>query len=122
MTRRAAFILSAIASLASPAAAVPGGQLGTLALGMYRCETGGDALGPVGVRVEEADFEIINGSSYRVGDTSGSYLLTGDRAVMTSGPRRGERYHRLSRGFLRKTMPDGSDGDMRCVLAGRNNG
>lgn len=121
MIRRAALVLSAAACLGSPAAAVPGGQLGTLALGLYRCETGGDALGPTGVRVSEADFEVINASSYRVGEAIGSYLLTGDRAVMTSGPRRGERFRRLSRGFLRKTLPGGTDGELRCVLAGRNN-
>lgn len=116
-----AALIAAAAVLSSPAAAVPGGQLGTLALGLYRCETGGDALGPVGKRVPEADFEVINASSYRARNAVGSYLLTGDRAVMTSGPLRGERFHRLSRGFLRKTGPDGTDGELRCVLAGRNN-
>ena len=123
MNRRLPPLLPIIALCAAPAAhAVPGGQLGTLALGQYRCETGGDALGPKGLRVPEKDFEVINGSSYRVGRAKGSYLLTGDRAVMTSGPKRGARFHRLSRGFLRETAPDGSDSDLRCVLAGRNNG
>jgi hypothetical protein len=40
---------------------------------------------------------------------------------MTSGPKRGARYHRLSEGFLRKQKADGSDSDLRCVIANRNN-
>jgi hypothetical protein len=51
----------------------------------------------------------------------GTYLLTGDQIVMTSGPRMGERYHRLTQGFLRKQNADGSDGDLRCVIANRTN-
>ncbi len=121
MVRRSALALLSAALIASPAAAVPGGQLGTLARGLYRCETGGDALGPKGVRVPDMDFQVINSSSYRVGETIGTYLLTGDLAVMTSGPRRGDRFHRISRGFLRKMEAGGADGQMRCVLAGRNN-
>jgi hypothetical protein len=107
--------------LAAPAAAVPGGEIGTLEIGRYVCELPGDALGPRGERVADADFTIIPGSSYRARGRQGTYLLTGDQVVMTSGPHMGERYHRLSQGFLRLQKPDGGDGDLRCVTASRNN-
>lgn len=107
--------------LAAPAGAVPGGEIDTLQIGRYTCELPGDALGPRGQHVPEADFTVIFGSSYRVGTRTGTYLLTGDQVVMTSGPHDGERYHRLSDGFLRKQNPDGSDSDLRCVIANRNN-
>ncbi|MFA7601804.1 MAG: hypothetical protein WCY29_02240 [Novosphingobium sp.] len=116
-------ILSALplALLAAPAVAVPGGEIGTLMVGRYTCELPGDAEGPRGVHVPSADFAIVPGSSYRADGVRGTYLLTGDRMVMTSGPRKGERYHRLTQGFLRKQNPDGSDGDLRCVIANRTN-
>ncbi|MDR2857320.1 MAG: hypothetical protein LBV50_05680 [Novosphingobium sp.] len=107
--------------LAAPAGAVPGGEIGTLQIGRYTCELPGDALGPRGRHVPEVDFAVIFGSSYRADGRSGTYLLTGDNVVLTSGPRRGERYHRLSDGFLRKQNADGGDGDLRCVIANRNN-
>src|SRR6218665_1894256 len=77
----------------------PGGEIGTLEIGRYVCELAGDATGPVGHHVPEADFSITNASSYRVNGVGGSYLLTGDRVVLTSGLRRGERYRRISSGF-----------------------
>lgn len=108
--------------LGAPAFAVPGGQIDTLNLGHYACEGPGDAAGPTGERKPELDFAVVNGSSYTIeGGGKGSYLLTGDIAVMTSGPRKGERYRRLSRGYLRRIGSDGKDTDLRCVLAGRNN-
>ena len=121
MTRRIALASLSLSLLAAPAAAVPGGDIDTLELGNYTCELPGDALAARGVHVPEADFEVVFGSSYRVGDETGTYLLTGDLVVMTSGPKKGERYHRLSPGFLRKQKPDGSDSDLRCVIANRNN-
>lgn len=108
-----------------PAAAstpVPGGEIGTLEIGHYVCELAGDATGPVGRHVPEADFRITNASSYRVNGVGGSYLLTGDRVVLTSGLRKGEHYRRVSSGFLRKTAADGSDGPLRCVLTSRRHG
>ena len=103
----------------SPAGAVPGGELGTVELGRYVCELAGDASGPVGRHVPEADFSIVTTSSYRFNGRTGSYLRTGDRVVFTSGPRNGERYHWLRTGFLRRSLADGSDGPLRCVLANR---
>jgi hypothetical protein len=121
MTRRIVLTALTAALLAGPAAAVPGGDIDTLELGSYTCELPGDALTERGVHVPEADFTVIFGSSYRAGNETGTYLLTGDFVVMTSGPKMGERYHRLSLGFLRKQNRDGSDSDLRCVISNRNN-
>ena len=41
---------------------------------------------------------------------------------MTSGPRQGTRYRRVSENFLRKLNPDGSDSPLRCVRGVPNNG
>lgn len=101
--------------LSAPALAVPGGRLGTLPGGIYRCELPGDALGPVGHRVPEADFTVLTASTYRAGARAGSYLLTGDRLVMTSGPFKGRHFRRVTRNFLRVLRDDGQDGMMRCV-------
>lgn len=116
-----ALILPALALLSAPAAAVPGGEIDTLEIGRYVCELPGDALGPRGEIVPEAEFTVVFGSRYRAKGVGGTYLLTGDRLVFTSGPREGERYHRLSQGFLRKENFDGSDGNLRCVIGNRNN-
>jgi hypothetical protein len=103
-------------TFAAPAVAVPGGPIGTLAQGHYTCELPGDALGLAGLPVPDADFTVVSASSYRAKGRLGSYLLTGDDIVMTSGPHRGQKFHRLSRGFLRRTGPDGEDTKLRCVL------
>jgi hypothetical protein len=113
--------LLSFALLAAPAAAVPGGEIDTLEIGRYVCELPGDALAERGVHVPAEDFAVVYGSSYRVNGVRGTYLLTGDQVVMTSGPKDGERFHRLSQGFLRKQAADGSDSDLRCVIANRNN-
>ncbi len=107
--------------LTVPAAGAPGGPIGLLRVGTYVCELPGDATGPVGHRIPEADFSVLNDSTYEVAGKTGSYLLTGDRLVMTSGPHKGRRYHRLSDGFVRPIGPDGSDSEMRCIRRTRNN-
>lgn len=116
-----ALILPSLALLASPAAAVPGGEIDTLEIGRYVCELPGDALGPRGDLQPAEDFSVVFGSSYRANGVRGTYLLTGNEMVMTSGPRQGERYNRISPGFLRRQNADGSSGDLRCVIANRNN-
>jgi hypothetical protein len=110
-----------LALFAVPAAAVTGGEIGTLEIGQYTCELPGDAMAERGVHVPAEDFRVVYGSSYRTQGLRGTYLLTGDQVVMTSGSKKGARYHRLSDGFLRKQNPDGSDSDLRCVIANRNN-
>lgn len=107
-------------AIAVPAHAVPGGRIGTLPLGLYQCELPGDAAGPTRIHVPEADFTVVTASSYRAGGVRGSYLLTGDRAVITSGPHKGKSYHRVSRGYLRLVDEDGQPGKLRCILADPN--
>ncbi len=109
------------ALLTAPAFATPGGPLGVLQIGTYICELPGDATGPAGLHQESANFDVINASSYRNAKGRGTYLKTGDIVVMTSGPKRGERYHQLSDNFLRRIGPDGSDSDLRCVRRVPNN-
>ncbi len=117
-------VLAVFACTGVPAAAAPGGPLGTLPLGHYTCETGGDALGPAGVHQPARDFAVTRGSSYRAatiagGPGTGVYLLTGDRVVMTAGPFQDQAFRRVREGFLREVGPDGKDTDLRCV---RRNG
>ena len=107
--------------LGVPAAATPGGEIGTLATGEFMCELPGDASGPVGTPVPEEGFTVVNASSYAAAGAVGSYLLTGDTVVMTSGPFQGKRYHRLSNGFVRLIGPDGKESALRCVRRKRNN-
>jgi len=118
-------IMLAAAALAAtslaPAHAVPGGEMSTLPLGNYRCELPGDAAGPWRIRMPDEDFTIISASRYRANGHRGSYLLTNDNLVMTSGPFDGKRYHRQSYGFLRMIDEDGQPGKLRCVLSSRNN-
>jgi len=99
---------------------VPGGTIGTMIQGRYSCELPGIAGGPVGHAQPEYEFTIINSSSYKAGGVRGSYLLTGDRLVMTGGRLKGLTLHRLTPAFLRKLEDDGSDGELRCVLVSRN--
>src|SRR5438552_3912953 len=87
---------------ASPVLAAPGGPIDTIHRGKYACERPGDATGPAGYLIPEEGFEILTGSSYMTATGGGAYLLTGDLLVMTSGPKRGQRFTRLSNNFLRK--------------------
>ena len=116
----AALLLLAIA--AGQAEAAPGGRLGSLRLGDYQCELPGDPNGPVGLRQPAEDFAVRLNSTYRVGAAEGTYLLTGDMVVMTSGPKRGQRFHRLSPNFLRKVDVEGKDTALRCIRLAPNRG
>lgn len=112
-------LLAALA--ASPSLGAPGGPIDTLQLGSYVCELPGDATGPAGHRVAGEDFTVLNASSYATPGGRGSYLLTGDRMVVTSGPKKGQRFHRVSASFLRLMQADGSDSELRCVRQVSNN-
>jgi hypothetical protein len=107
--------------LTATADAAPGGEIGTLQQGSYVCELPGDATGPAGRKVEAAGFTVVNASSYTTLQGRGTYLLTGNQVVMTSGPKRGERYLRLSPGFLRLADADGAASELRCVRRVVNN-
>ena len=101
--------------------AAPGGDIVTLPTGEYLCELPGDAMGPAGQPVKGEAFTIVNASSYRAGGAMGSYLLTGDMLTMTSGPKNGARYRRISTHFLRKLDQVGAESTLRCVRRTANN-
>lgn len=112
---------ASLLALSAAAFAVPGGPIDVLAPAAYVCELPGDASTAAGYRVDSENFEVVDSTSYRVGQSRGTYLLTGDNLVLTSGPKRGNRYRRISDNFLRKVGPDGKDSDLRCVRMVLNN-
>ncbi len=119
-------VLILLAGLAACAPAetlrpVPGGEIGVLQQGLYACELPGDATGPAGIRQQAADFAIGNGSSYTTQQGPGTYLLTGDLVQMTSGPKKGQQFRKLSNNFLRALDPAGKETDLRCVRQVQNN-
>lgn len=117
MTRLA--IIIALAA-AGPAFATPGGPIGTLQQGEYRCELPGDATGPAGIRQDAQNFTVHNSSRYSTAEGRGTYLLTGDLVTMTSGPKEGQRFRRLSANFLREVNAAGQETELRCVRRVRN--
>jgi len=103
------------------ALAVPGGPIDVLAPAAYACEMPGDATNAAGYRVDAENFAIANSTSYFTPEGRGTYLLTGDDLVLTSGPKNGNRYRRISDNFLRKLGPDGKETALRCVRKVLNN-
>lgn len=108
-------------AFAALAQAAPGGPIGTMQVGDYICETPGDATGPAGVRASDQDFAVVNASYYTNARGRGSYLLTGDLLVMTSGPKQGQRFRRLGGGFLREIDKAGNPQSLRCIRRVNNN-
>ena len=106
---------------AKPARGGLDGPIATLHRGDYLCEEAGDALGEAGIHQPAEDFTVMHDSVYRNAVGSGSYLLTGKLIVMTSGPKRGERFRRLSDGFLRRLAADGTETSLRCIRQVLNN-
>jgi hypothetical protein len=122
MITRLASVLTCgfIAALALPALAAPGGPITTLPNGEYVCETPGDAGGPVGHRVADAGFSVLNASSYSANGVRGTYLATDETVTMTSGPHKGVVFQRRSAGHLVRS--DAATGQrIRCVRSNRNN-
>lgn len=114
--------LAIIAILAAgPALAVPGGMIDALSPGSYVCELPGDATGPAGRRQNGEGFTVLNAGTYEAGGLRGTYLLTGDLLTMTSGPKNGHKFRRLSDNFLRRLGPDGKESALRCVRRVVNN-
>ncbi|MFO1256155.1 MAG: hypothetical protein U1E37_10890 [Sphingomonadaceae bacterium] len=114
-------ILPLLIALAAPALAVPGGPIGQMPPGNFLCELPGEATGAVGLRVPEEDFAVVNANTYRTVTGRGTYLLTGDLLVLTSGPKNGQKFRRISNNFLRKLAADGQEGSLRCVRRVVNN-
>ena len=114
--------LVTIALLATgPALAAPDGPLDALSPGRYVCELPGDAAGPAGLRRDDESFVVLNASTYDAQGGRGTYLVTGDMVTITSGPKNGQRFRRVSGNFLRKLGPDGQDSALRCVRRVVNN-
>lgn len=116
------YAIPALLLAASGAAfAVPGGPIDVLAPAAYACEMPGNATNADGYRVDEENFAIADSTSYFTPEGRGTYLLTGDDLVLTSGPKKGNRYRRASDNFLRKLGPDGKETTLRCVRKVLNN-
>lgn len=120
---RAMILIAALAACApaQPIQPVPGGPIAVLQQGFYVCELPGDATGAAGVRQADQDFSVHNASRYSTPAGRGTYLLTGDLVVMTSGPKRGQRFRQLSGNFLRELDAGGMETDLRCVRRVQNN-
>lgn len=114
-------LLALLLGSSGAAIAVPGGPIDVLAPAAYACEMPGDATNAAGYRVDAENFAIANSTSYFTPEGRGTYLLTGDDLVLTSGPKSGNRYRRVSDNFLRKLGPDGKETALRCVRKVLNN-
>lgn len=104
--------------LCTPVLAAPGGKLGTLPIGKYRCALPGDAGGQAWIPLEDRHFTIGNSSTYRTPDGSGTYLLTGKRVTFTRGPMAGMKFDRFSAATLRWIDENGEISRIRCVHGG----
>lgn len=113
--------LAGLAAFSSPALAGPEGPAFIVRRGEYVCEMPGTALTEAGLRRPEEDFTIRQGSIYQTTRGRGSYLATGDEIRMTSGPKLGERFRRVSENFLRKLTSEGRETDLRCIRRVANN-
>lgn len=120
---RTLFLLAGLAACApaQPIRPVPGGEIGVLQQGQYVCELPGDATGPAGIRQDQQDFSIHNGSRYSTPAGRGTYLLVGDTVTMTSGPKKGQQFRKLSNNFLRELDSAARETDLRCVRQVQNN-
>lgn len=107
--------------LSAAALAAPGGKLGTLPLGEYRCALPGDAASQAWVPLEDKNFTIGNASTYHTPEGSGTYLLTGERVTFTRGPMNKMRFERTASSTLRWIDEEGELSRVRCVrsVAGR---
>lgn len=98
--------------------AAPGGRLGTLPLGEYRCALPGDAAGPAWVPLEDKHFTIGNASTYHTLGGSGTYLLTGEQVIFTRGPMKGMVFEKTGSNTLQWVESDGQLSRVRCVRSG----
>lgn len=100
------------------ATAAPGGSLETLPQGQYRCSLPGDAAGAAWIPLEDRNFTIGNGSTYRTDQGSGTYLMTGKMVTFTRGPLKGLKFEQTGSGTLRWIDDKGELGRVRCVRSG----
>ena len=109
------FVLLASAAVLAASPALADGRLGTLEPGSFTCELPGDAKGPVGRVQPQESFSILSASRYDTPQGGGTYLLSGKRLDMTSGPRKGDAYRVESGSLLRKLDGNGQPTRLRCV-------
>ena len=95
--------------------AADGNLLKTMPHGAYECAIPGDAGSPVWEPVEGAGFIISHTSGYRTENGRGTYLLKGKDLIVTSGPKKGERYRRTGDGELKRVAEDGRVTRFVCV-------
>lgn len=105
---------------------IPGGTLGTLTIGRYVCELPGDAMGDSGIPQPAEDFSVLHASTYEVQGTDGkamrgTYLFWGGTLEITSGPKQGQRFRRVTPNLLRRLNADGNEGALRCIREVLNN-
>ena len=99
----------------------PGGMLGTLEHGRYRCALPGDAAGAAWKAVPEADFRVVPSSSYTTEKGRGTYIMRGRVVTFTRGPKLGEQLKQVGRNTLQGVADDGSKGRLTCTRAGAAN-
>ncbi len=93
-----------------------GGRLGTIPLGTYECALPGTATGAAYVVQPNRTFRIASASRYESKMGNGTYLLTGDKLVVTRGPMQGDRYRRTGPASLRELGADGKQTRLRCTM------
>ena len=111
-------ILLAALATATTAPASAQGRLALLDQGEYICALPGDASGSAWLEQDARDFTIIGGSSYRSGNSAGTYLMEGKQVTFTRGPMRGMKFMRLGSGILQEVGSDGKLGRLRCHRSG----
>ncbi|MXP25384.1 elongation factor P [Altererythrobacter indicus] len=106
--------LCALAAAWLPAAA-SAEKLATLERGQWYCEMPGDASGPAGLELKQENFRILSASRYKTSEGSGIYLRQGKHVLMTSGPRKGDRYQLVAERIVQKLDSNGNLTPLRCV-------
>jgi len=115
----AALLMLGLSMAPSSAGAVPGGDLGTLHNGQWRCEYPGDAAA-MPRRVADDDFRITPDSSYAAADGkgTGSYLLLGQAMTFTSGPFYGRSFLAQGPNTILQLDAKGKRTGVRCSHSG----
>ena len=112
MPRLSLVCSSLVLAVAAPLAAQE--RIGTIERGDYVCELPGDAGGSVGLVQKHESFRIESASRYSSPQGDGTYLRRGDRVMFTSGPRNGDAYAIVRRGYLRK-LESAEVSRLRCL-------
>ena len=112
---RLSVALLSVAAFAIASPTLAGGRIGTLEPGTFTCELPGDAAGPAGREQPDENFATLPASRYQNAEGNGTYLLTGNRLEMTSGPKQGSAYLVESSALLKKLGPSDRPTRLRCV-------